>query len=121
MGQSQGETVPPRSAACPTMVQNLSHHGTQTQCTQRTQRKIFVPVFDSKEFQTAWTDFLEHRKEKRSPVKAKSYDLLSRKLKAMGEPAAVLALQTSIENGWTGVFPPKSDRTQARKSKGIHL
>lgn len=29
-GQSQGGTVPPRAAACPTMGRNPSHHGTRT-------------------------------------------------------------------------------------------
>ena len=88
----------------------MSHGGTRTQRTHKNPIVAFAPVFDSEDFKTACNDFLTHRREKRNPVKATSYAQLSIKLLAMGEADAVLALHTSIEGGWTGVFPPKSDR-----------
>jgi len=79
------------------------------------EESAFAPVFESEDFRTAWNDFIIHRKQKGSPLKAKSYELLSQKLRTMGEPVAVAALRASIENGWTGVFPPERDQHEKPK------
>lgn len=118
MGQSQDGTVPPWGAACPTMVQNPSQGGTQTPRTPKNpnsaknQNRASALPFDSQEFKTAWDDFLTHRKQKRKPVTPQSFKSLAGKLRDMGEPAAVLALKASVENGWTGVFAPKATESE---------
>jgi hypothetical protein len=57
--------------------------------------------------------FMDHRKAKRSPLTAYAAELIAKRLANHPDPDAVLL--TSIENGWTGVFPEK---TQAKGSQG---
>jgi hypothetical protein len=65
--------------------------------------------FQSPEFKTAWSDFAESRRASKNPLTAAAATRILKKLSAWGEPAAVEALDTSIENGWRGVFAPKSN------------
>lgn len=57
-------------------------------------------------FKQAWSDWLEHLKQKRkNPTElAKSRQL--KKLAAMSELEAVEAIDHSITNNWQGIFPP---------------
>lgn len=50
--------------------------------------------------------FIAHRKAKRSALSAYAASLIAKKLTAHPDPDSVLL--ASIENGWTGVFPEKS-------------
>jgi len=97
----------------------MSHGGTRTQRTPKNPIVAFAPVFDSEDFKTAWNDFLNHRREKRNPVKPTSYELLSNKLRAMGEADATLSIRTSIENGWTSIWPAKQQQHEKPKYDAV--
>ena len=112
---SQGGAVPLQSVACTKEVQNMSHGGTRTQRTHKNPIVAFAPVFDSDDFKALWTKFLRHRQEKRNPVKPTSYGELATKLREMGEADATVSIRTSIENGWTSIWPAK--RQQHEKPK----
>ncbi len=72
--------------------------------------------YHSERFRQTWSDFAEHRRKKKAPLTDLASTRILRKLTAWGEDKAVEALDNSIEGGWTGVFPPKSNGTA--KSNG---
>jgi hypothetical protein len=53
-------------------------------------------------------DFVQHRKEKRKKITPKSAELISKLLSKYPESVAIEMLETSIRNGWQGVFPPRN-------------
>ena len=59
-----------------------------------------------------WTDFLQHRKEKKSPMKATTYAVVCAKLINWNAEGVDVnrVLLTSIQNGWTGLFKPRKDK-----------
>ena len=61
-----------------------------------------------KSFQKIIKSFLQHRKEINKPLKPQSTQLLANKLGKVDIQTAMQAITTSVENGWTGVFPEKS-------------
>ena len=65
-----------------------------------------VLPFASNSFAQTWSDFKKHRAEIRCAMKATGERAALAKLKAMGESDAITAMQTSIANGWRGLFSP---------------
>lgn len=61
--------------------------------------------FSDPQFLEAWGNFEVHRKEIRKPMTEQSAKNVVRKLSAYSVSVAIAALNKSIENGWTGVFP----------------
>jgi hypothetical protein len=56
------------------------------------------------EFLSAWSSFVEHRKDKKAPLTRRAAEILLRRLAKWEVPVAIEALENSIMNGWTGVF-----------------
>jgi len=67
--------------------------------------------FASVSFAETWSDFKKHRSESRGAMKATGERGALAKLKAMGESDAITAMQTSIANGWRGLFSPLGQNT----------
>jgi hypothetical protein len=65
-------------------------------------------------FQEIVNSYIQHRKEKGKPITPKAGSLLARKLAKYSKQVAKAALLSSIENGWTGVFP-ESVKGQSKK------
>lgn len=65
--------------------------------------------FQSERFRQTWEDFCEHRKRTKHPLTELATKRILAKLQRWGEPAAIQALDTSIENDWRGVFVPKGN------------
>lgn len=64
--------------------------------------------FDAPRFRSGWADFCEHRRLTKHPLTEAAVKRILAKLERWGEAKAVEALDTSIENGWRGVFEPKA-------------
>ena len=83
--------------------------------------KISVPrlvlPFSSASFSETWSNFKKHRSEIRCALKATGEAAALAKLKGMGESDAISAMQTSIANGWRGLFSPIAQNTP-KKSGG---
>lgn len=63
--------------------------------------------FPTPEFRTTWLEWEQHvleRNRKKLGSVARAQQL--KKLKTMGEPAALAALRQSMENNWCGIFQP---------------
>lgn len=71
-------------------------------------RKEFPPIpesLDTWEFREAWNLWNLHRSEIRKPLTALAVALQFEELQKVGVEAAIVAIRTSIANGWTGLFP----------------
>jgi uncharacterized protein YdaU (DUF1376 family) len=70
--------------------------------------------------ESVWQEWRQHRKAIRKPLTAGAEDLTLRKLAAMHDAGhdPIAVLQTSIANGWTGVFTPaeRSPPSAAQRS-----
>jgi DNA-binding transcriptional regulator YhcF (GntR family) len=72
---------------------------------------------DTPEFNTAWNEFLQHRKEKRAPMTPTAQKNMFGKFTAWGVESAVAAIDTAISNGWTGVFEPKENKSKSKPER----
>ena len=68
------------------------------------------------DFQKAWADWLQHRREIKHPVTPTAAKEQLSKLTDMGPERAVAALRNSTANGWQGVFEPKDNHADKRKT-----
>lgn len=69
--------------------------------------------FETEAFHQAWMDWEQHRRE----IRKKLTPLAARKalsaLEGIGEQRAIVAINYSISNGWTGIHEPKSGKQAA--------
>lgn len=65
--------------------------------------------YRSERFLQSWGGFVEHRQSGKHPLTARSAELILAKCRAWGEATAVEAIDTAVENGWQGIFLPKSN------------
>jgi hypothetical protein len=58
-----------------------------------------------------WDDYLKHRKEKGQKVTERAYNMMFKKLMEWGKDGVDLdeVLKSSIQNGYTGIFKPKTN------------
>jgi len=67
---------------------------------------VLPPVLQaSHEFISAWDSFLKHRKQLKKTLTPLAAERTLKKLSQYAIPVAIEALNRSVENGWTGVFP----------------
>lgn len=64
--------------------------------------------FKSENFLNAWRGWVEFRKQKKQKLTPKSIELQLRDLGVVTEHEAILMIEQSIKNGWTGIFPIKN-------------
>jgi hypothetical protein len=62
---------------------------------------------DEPDFILAWESWLHERKKRKQPVTVQAARLQLRDLAAHGVKVAVETIETSIKNGWIGLFPNK--------------
>lgn len=67
--------------------------------------------FESEEFSKAWARWQDYRKEMKKPLKPKTVEAQWTQFKEWGEAEAIKAIDTSILNGWVGLFRPKNVTT----------
>ena len=63
---------------------------------------------DTPAFQSAWSDFIDHRKSIRKPMTPKAAQLNLNTCLGLGLDNSIRAIEQSIANGWTGIFEPKA-------------
>lgn len=71
--------------------------------------------FDDPDFVDAWSDWSQHRKEKKKPLTPTSMKLQLQTLKEMGLDRAIRAIDHSIEKGWTGIFEPADEPAKPKR------
>jgi hypothetical protein len=79
--------------------------GTQTRRIRRKEHKNKIEAdFDSPQFQAAWEEWQQHRKEKKKPLTPTAREKQIKKLNEMGEARAIAAIEYSIRQGWQGIY-----------------
>ena len=68
---------------------------------------------DTPEFQKAWADWAQHRRETRKTMTPLAAKKLLNKLTGWGAARAVVAIDHSIASGYQGIFEPKGGNGQA--------
>jgi len=76
---------------------------------------------DTPEFNACWNEFLQHRKEKKTPMTPTAQNNMFRKFTAWGVENAVSAIDTAISNGWTGVFEPKKNKFNSKPERFCNI
>lgn len=75
--------------------------------------------FSSETFKTIWNDWEKHRQE----IKKKLTPMAVKKqfsfLASLTEKEAIQSIESSIQNGYTGLFPPKNSKPQKQNSNYI--
>ena len=70
---------------------------------------VFPPCLTNDNFKQVWNAYLEYRKaSKMRTLQTNSQQLLLQQMALWGSDGAIQALNTTISNGWTGVFEPKA-------------
>ena len=71
---------------------------------------VVVPAeLDSDMFKEAWGRWTAHRKEIGKALTPSTTKAQLKKLATLGVTRAVIAIDHSIENGWTGLFEPSTN------------
>jgi len=65
---------------------------------------VFPDSLKSPEFETAWNEYVEHRRQLRKPLTPLAAQKQLAKLAAIGMARAIAAINHSIANGWSGIF-----------------
>lgn len=80
------------------------------------ERTVIPLLLSTEEFAAAWADWLQHRREKKEPVKPGSQTEKQqlKTLEAWGVQRAVAAIRHTIFKGWTGLREPDERDAQQR-------
>jgi len=66
------------------------------------------PELNTPEFHVAWRAWETHRREIKKKLTPTSVSRQLTSLAAVGAANAIRAIETSIEKGWTGLFPEQT-------------
>ena len=69
----------------------------------------FPKELDDATFITAWSNWIDDRKERKKAVTARAAKIQLKKLEAMGIKRAIAAIENSIEKGYQGIFEPSNN------------
>jgi len=87
---------------------------------QKEKTKTPLPAWLSEEL---WNDFVEHRKQLKSPITPLAATRILKTLNQVAadysEAEARQCLDTSIANGWLGVFPPKAQAATSPRYQSL--
>lgn len=83
------------------------------------QATVLPPILCTDDFAAAWNDWLQHRREKKEPVKPGSQTERQqlRVLSEWGAQRAIIAIRFTIFKGWTGLREP-DPRDVAKQNGG---
>jgi len=74
---------------------------------------VTMPLgLQTEEFERAWSDWVQHRKEKRCTLTKLSVKHQLASLSQLGSAAAVKVIRRAIENGWQGLNIRDEDKRQ---------
>jgi phage replication O-like protein O len=75
------------------------------------EKKIDMPEkLNCKEFLDTWDKWIDYRKSIKKKMTHHTIELQLKKLEKMGQSLAILSLNNSMENGYTGIFEPKGQQ-----------
>ena len=78
--------------------------------------KVIQLPFTSEAFALAWAGFETMRVKKRKPMTERARAMILADCLKFGEAQAIQALNTSERNGWTDIYPPKTEASGSHAS-----
>ena len=66
-------------------------------------------VLDTEQFRATWDEWTRYRAETRKKLTPMTIKRQLKTLEGFGHDSAITSIQTSITNGWTGLFPPRPE------------
>jgi hypothetical protein len=108
---------------CKDLLNDVTHTEAEAEAEADTKKDIktappLALPFDSADFVLFWSNWEQHRKEKKAKLTPTGKKMQLEKLKDMGEHRAIAALKYSLANGWTGIFEPDQAKPNGQH-KGI--
>jgi len=108
---------------CKDLLNDVTHTEAEAEAEADTKKDIktappMALPFDSADFKLFWSNWEQHRKEKKAKLTPTARNQQLEKLKDMGEHRAIAALKHSLANGWTGIFEPEQSKSNGQH-KGI--
>ena len=79
-------------------------------------KAVFPPGLDTPEFRDVWGDWVAHRAEIRKKLTPTSVSRQLAYLDKMGLDEAIVTINHTIKQGWTGLRPPEAARDQSQQS-----
>ncbi len=76
--------------------------------------------FESEEFAKAWNSWIDYRKEIKKKLTLSTVERVFAEMKKWGEAKAIIAIDTSIKNGWQGLFEPARSESGKTLTKQDH-
>lgn len=100
---------------------NQTEIGLETKLTKDNKDNKQIVVFpfpdlwaNSSEFMNAWNEYVQYRRDTKKKITPRSAQMLIKKITSYSIPVAIAALNKSIENSWTGVFPESIKETEIK-------
>jgi DNA-binding MarR family transcriptional regulator len=110
--------TPPMQSIAPTPCNPLHPYNTVDNKDENKKVKGLIEwpdyPFDSEEFAKAWNSWVDYRKEIKKKLTHSTVERVFAEMKKWGEAKAIIAIDTSIKNGWQGLFEPA--RTESGKT-----
>jgi hypothetical protein len=106
---------------CKDLLNDVTHTEAEAEEDTKKDIKTAPPLalpFDSADFKLFWSNWEQHRKEKKAKLTPTARNQQLEKLKDMGEHRAIAALKHSLANGWTGIFEPEQAKPNGYPHKG---
>jgi len=108
---------------CKDLLNGVTHTEAEADTDTKKDKKTAPPMalpFDSPDFVLFWSNWEQHRKEKKAKLTPTAIKQQLEKLKEMGEQRAIAALKHSLANGYTGIFEPDLlSKPNGTQHKGI--
>jgi len=76
--------------------------------------------FESEEFHKAWHSWVDYRKEIKKKLTHSTVERVFVEMKKWGESKAIISIDTSIKNGWQGLFEPARTESGKTLTKSDH-
>ena len=76
--------------------------------------------FESEEFARAWGSWIDYRKEIKKKLTLSTVERVFAEMKKWGEAKAIISIDTSIKNGWQGLFEPARSESGKTLTKQDH-
>lgn len=76
--------------------------------------------FESEEFHKAWNSWIDYRKEIKKKLTRATVERVFQEMKKWGEAKAIISIDTSIKNGWQGLFEPARSESGKTLTKSDH-
>jgi hypothetical protein len=73
-------------------------------------RSVDIDLPHGEKFKTAWSKWVEYRKERKKPLTRMTIEMQIKDCKVNNEDACVAAIDKSIQRGWLGLFFDNASR-----------